>query len=67
MDDGQVRLDNRETCAGDRVPQGDAVVREGARVEYHTVHLTAGIVEAPDELSFAITGQRPAPVAKGGG
>ena len=50
---GIVRLDD---SLGDLVRAGKVTLDEARNY-----------AEAPDELSFAITGQRPAPVAKGGG
>ena len=49
-----MRLDNGQAGAGDRVPQGDAVVGEGSRIEDHPVHGTPSIVESSDELAFGV-------------
>ena len=50
----RVRLDDGESCAGDRVPQGDAVVGERSRIEDHPVDGAPRLVEPPDELSLGV-------------
>jgi hypothetical protein len=54
VDVRQVRLDDDEAGTGDGVAQGDAVVREGAGVEDHTVDVAAGLVQPADELALDV-------------
>jgi hypothetical protein len=50
----QVRLDDNEASTGDRVTEGDAVMREGTWVEDDAVDVAACLVEPADELAFDV-------------
>jgi hypothetical protein len=54
VDVRQMRLDDDEAGAGDRVAQGDAVVGERPWVEDDPVDTAAGFVESVDELAFDV-------------
>ena len=51
---GEVHLHHRDADRGDRVPDGDAVVGVGARVEHHAVVFGARRVEPVDDGALVV-------------